>query len=62
MTSQVLLSKMTMASSTRWRFKMKIKKINPIAKALMFIKKQVVPNKKGKGSYNRKKEKRNAKV
>ena len=41
---------------------MKIKKINPIAKALMFIKKQVVPNKKGKGSYNRKKEKSNAKV
>ena len=40
----------------------KIKKINPIAKALMFIKKQVVPSKKGKGSYNRKKEKSNAKV
>ena len=36
---------------------MKIKKINPIAKALMFIKKQVVPNKKGKGAYNRNKEK-----
>ena len=41
---------------------MKIKKINPIAKALMFIKNQVVPNKKVKGSYNRKKEKSNAKV
>ena len=36
---------------------MKVKKINPIAKALMFIKKQVVPNKKGKGAYNRNKEK-----
>ena len=36
---------------------MKIKKINPIAKALLFIKKQVVSNKKGKGAYNRKKEK-----
>jgi len=32
---------------------MKIKKINPIAKALLSIRKQVVPSKKGKGSYNR---------
>ena len=37
-------------------FDMKIKKINPIAKALLSIRKQVVPSKKGKGSYNRKKE------
>tara|TARA_R100000030_G_C3148218_1_gene97577 strand:+ start:94 stop:258 length:165 start_codon:yes stop_codon:yes gene_type:complete len=51
-----------LTSIINWRFRMKIKKINPIAKALMFIKKQVVPNKKGKGSYNRKKEKSNAKV
>ena len=33
---------------------MKIKKINPIAKALLSLKKRVVPSKKGKGSYNRK--------
>jgi len=33
---------------------MKIKKINPIAKVLMFFNKQVVQNKKGKGSYKRK--------
>ena len=36
---------------------MKIKQVNPIAKALLSIRKQVVPSKKGKGSYNRKKEK-----
>ncbi len=40
---------------------MKIKKVNPIAKALLSIRKQVVPSKKGKGSYNRKKEKNIAK-
>ncbi len=40
---------------------MKIKNINPIAKALLSIRKQVVPSKKGKGSYNRKKEKNIAK-
>ena len=34
----------------------KIKRVNPIAKALLSIRKQVVPSKKGKGSYNRKKE------
>ena len=37
------------------------KKINPIAKALLSLKKRVVPSKKGKGSYNRKKEKNIAK-
>ena len=40
---------------------MKIKKINPIATALLTLKKRVVPSKKGKGSYNRKKEKNIAK-
>ena len=39
----------------------KIKRVNPIAKALVSIRKQVVPSKKGKGSYNRKKEKNIAK-
>tara|TARA_R100001129_G_C5206371_1_gene215382 strand:- start:540 stop:683 length:144 start_codon:yes stop_codon:yes gene_type:complete len=39
----------------------KIKRVNPIAKALLSIRKQVVPSKKGKGSYNRKKEKNIAK-
>tara|TARA_X000001316_G_C914127_1_gene28797 strand:+ start:844 stop:972 length:129 start_codon:yes stop_codon:yes gene_type:complete len=33
---------------------MKIKKINPIAKVLMLFNKQVIQNKKGKGSYKRK--------
>jgi len=33
---------------------MKIKKINPIAKVLLLFNKQVVQNKKGKGSYKRK--------
>ena len=35
-----------------------IKRINPIARALFTLnslKKKIVPNKKGKGSYNRKK-------
>ena len=35
-------------------FSMKIKKINPIAKVLLLFNKQVVQNKKGKGSYKRK--------
>ena len=37
-----------------------IKKINPIARAFAYLRKrtQVVPPKKGKGSYNRKKEKK----
>ena len=40
-----------------------IKKVNPIAKALVQLKKytKVVPHKKGKGSYDRAKEKRKAK-
>ena len=38
----------------------KIKQVNPIAKALLSIRKQVVPSKKGKGSYNRGKEKADA--
>tara|TARA_R110000824_G_scaffold3147_4_gene14566 strand:+ start:902 stop:1030 length:129 start_codon:yes stop_codon:yes gene_type:complete len=33
---------------------MKIKKINPIAKVLLLLNKQVIQNKKGKGSYKRK--------
>ena len=36
----------------------KIKRVNPIAKALLSIRKQVVPSKKGKGSYNREKYKK----
>ena len=38
----------------------KLKKINPIARAFAYLRKrtQVVPPKKGKGSYNRKKEKK----
>ena len=39
----------------------KLTRVNPIAKALLSIRKQVVPSKKGKGSYNRKKEKNIAK-
>ena len=35
-------------------FSMKIKKINPIAKVLLLLNKQVIQNKKGKGSYKRK--------
>ena len=37
-----------------------IKKINPIARAFAYLRKrtQVVPPKKGKGSYNRKREKK----
>ena len=54
----------TYGFNTEWQPKgvyMKIKKINPIAKALLSLKKRVVPSKKGKGSYNRKKEKNIAK-
>lgn len=45
----------------------KINKINPIARAMLQLRKhkQVVPNKVGKGSYDRKREKddlRNAKL
>ena len=39
----------------------KFKVINPIAKSLRGFRKQIVQAKKGKGSYNRKKEKHNAK-
>jgi len=39
----------------------KFKVINPIAKTLKSFRKQIVLAKKGKGSYNRKKEKRNEK-
>jgi len=39
----------------------KFKVINPIAKTLKSFRKQIVLAKKGKGSYNRKKEKNNAK-
>jgi len=39
----------------------KFKVINPIAKTLKSFRKQIVLAKKGKGSYNRKKEKCNAK-
>ena len=39
---------------------MKLKKITPVARAFAYLRKrtQVVPPKKGKGSYNRKKEKK----
>jgi|TARA_B110000008_G_scaffold225898_1_gene227164 stalled ribosome alternative rescue factor ArfA len=39
----------------------KFKVINPIARTLKGFRKQIVLAKKGKGSYNRKKEKCNAK-
>ena len=39
----------------------KFKVINPIARTLKGFRKQIVLAKKGKGSYNRKKEKSNAK-
>lgn len=41
---------------------MSIKRINPVAKALAQARRRaaIVPPKKGKGSYNRKKEKQNA--
>lgn len=42
-----------------WRLTMRIKPVNPIAKAIAHNRRrqQVVPPKKGKGSYNRKHDK-----
>lgn len=42
--------------------KLSITRINPIAKAMLMLRKpkQIVKPKKGKGSYDRQKEKRNA--
>ena len=51
-----------LTKTIRYNFKLRVNPVNPVAKAMLQDRKpmQTVKAKKGKGSYDRKKEKRNS--